>query len=104
MRDRDRVLRWFAGVLPREFKERVFEPALADLQLDEAAGTRRRWARTRLALECARIGLPHYLWRRSRPTRAAVALGVAAIVVALVAARLRYGEQWKAESPQARRP
>ena len=102
--DRDRVLRWFARVLPREFRERVFEPALADLQLGEAAGTRRPWARTMLALECLRIGLPQYLWRRSRPTRTAVALGVAAIVVTLVAVQRRYVAQWKAESPQARRP
>jgi hypothetical protein len=104
MHDGDRALRWFARALPREFRDRVFEPALADLRLDEAGGERRRWARVTLALECMRLGLPQYLWRRRRPTRAAIALGVGAIVVTLVAVRLRYAAQWKAESLQAPRP
>lgn len=100
-------LRWLARVLPREFRERVFEPALADLRLDEATHGRRDWARVTLVLECLRIGLPQYLWRRRRPTRAALLLGATAVVVAVAAMRARYGARtarWRAESLPTQRP
>ena len=98
MPDRVRSLRWLARLLPREVRERVFEPALADLRLDESAAGRRRWARLMLGLECLRIGLPQHLWRRRRPTRAALVLGATAIVVALAVSRLHYAARWRAES------
>jgi hypothetical protein len=90
----ERSLRLFAHLLPRGFRERVFEPALADIRLNEADGTRRRWARAVLVVECLRLGIPQHLWRRGRPTRAAVALGVAAIIVLVVAVRRRYAGNW----------
>jgi len=102
MPDRDRALRWLSRVLPREFRERVFEPALADLRLDEAESRAGRWARLALAAECLRVGLPQYFWRRRRPTRITLALGLAAIVVAFAVARLRYAasraDAWQSES------
>jgi hypothetical protein len=103
MPERDGSLRLIARMLPREFRERVFEPALADLHLDEAGLVARRWARVLLALECLRIGLPQHFWRRHRPTRAAVILVATAFVVAVAAARLRYAASWRAESGQAPR-
>jgi len=99
-----RQLRWLAAVLPREFRERVLEPALADLLLSELTSGRRRFARLTLIAECLRIGLPQHLWHHRRPTRAALVLGAAAIVVAVAAARLRYAERWRAESAQPRTP
>jgi hypothetical protein len=97
MRTDDRVLRRFAHVLPREFRERVFEPALADIRLDEL--TRRRpFARLILAAECLRLGLPQYVWARRRPTKLGITLAVAIAVAMLVGARLRYAAQWKDEA------
>jgi len=73
-----RRLRLVARVLPGEVRERVFEPALADLLLDHAergAGQAQSSRRLTLAglvlvLEAFRIGLPAYLWRAGSPTRA----------------------------------
>jgi hypothetical protein len=91
-------------LLPREFRERVFEPALADLLLDEETTRRGRWPRLLLVAECARIGLPQHLWRRRRPTRLGLALGLIALVVALGVSRRRYAARWEAESQQVRAP
>jgi len=98
MRRADRALALFARALPLEFRERVFEPALADIRLSDADGTSRRWARTVLVIECLRLGVPRYLWRRGRPTRAAFALVAVVLLVVLAAARLRYAAQWKEEA------
>jgi len=99
MRSADRVLAWFARALPREFRERVFEPALADIRLGDADGTSRRWARAALVVECLRLGMPRHLWRRGRPTRTAFAVVVVALLVVLAAARRNYAAQWKDEMP-----
>jgi hypothetical protein len=102
MRTDDRVLRRFAHVLPREFRERVFEPALADIRLDEL--TRRRpFARLILAAECLRLGLPQYVWARRRPTKLGITLAIAATVAVgvIVGVRLRYAAQWKTEATRA---
>jgi hypothetical protein len=79
-----------AHVLPREFRERVFEPACTDLMLEHHASgyTNASAIRAQLviALECLRIGLPQFLWHHGRPTRAArygLALAVALILVAM---------------------
>jgi len=103
MRDsNDRLLRMAARLLPREFRERVFEPALADVQLDEVTA-RRPFARIVLAAECIRLGIPRHFWRKRRPTRAAVALLVMVALGALVQARLRYAGDWKANAARERR-
>jgi hypothetical protein len=92
----DATLRTIARLLPPEFRQRVFEPALADLILDErvALGARpRRWARLLLGLECLRLGWPLFVWRRHQPTRLAIAIVVAVTLVALATQRARYGER-----------
>jgi hypothetical protein len=98
MRSGDRVIALFARALPREFRERVFEPALADIRLGDADGSSRRWARAVLVLECVRLGLPRHLWTRGRPTRAAFALVALLLLVVLAAERLRYAARWKEEA------
>ena len=78
MADSDRVLRMMSRLLPRELRERVFEPALADLLASEAGASRTpRWrlARLVLVLECFRLSIPQLLWRRRRPTLVARRLG-----------------------------
>jgi hypothetical protein len=97
----DRTLRWLSRLLPREFRERVFEAALSDLHLDEAEHGSRRLARLILAIECLRIGLPQHLWRRRRPTRFAMAMGVAALVVVFVFVRW-HAMAWPESGRQAR--
>jgi len=93
----DRLLRRFARVLPREFRERVFEPALADLRIGESAAPNNGFARVLLLLECLRIGLPQHVWRRGRPTRLGLTLACALLVVSYVAVRLHYAAEWRAE-------
>ena len=77
----------FARFLPREFRERVFEPAWADVLLDEQRpGAHRRGAvlsRFVLVLECLRLGLPQLVWHRGRLTRLARGAAVAVVVVAV---------------------
>lgn len=96
-----RFLRAFARILPREFRERVFEPAWADILLDEqeagvgrggggGSGTLR--VRLLLVLECLRLGLSQLLWYRGRPTRLARrgAAALAVIVAILLLMRVGY--------------
>jgi hypothetical protein len=99
----DRALRRLSRFLPSEFRERVFEPALSDLHLEEAEQGSRRSARVILAIECLRIGLPQHLWRRRRATRFGVAVGVATIVVALVLVRL-HATAWPPEPARRATP
>ena len=81
-------------VLPREFRERVFEPACTDLILEHHSDgyTNARALRAQLviALECLRIGLPQFLWHHGRPTRAARLGFVAVAVVAFLVMRIMY--------------
>jgi hypothetical protein len=89
------MLRAFARILPREFRERVFEPALADFLLDEARGNR-GWAPRLLGLvafvgECSRLGIPQIVWREGRPTRFGTSLVAAVLVAALLIQRINYG-------------
>jgi hypothetical protein len=91
------MLKVLIRLLPKEFRERVLEPALADLRLDEHASPHTRgWhliARGMLMIECVRLGVPQLVWRRGRPTR----LGVIAVLVialaSLAAQRIRYAER-----------
>lgn len=79
------LLRLVARCLPREFRERVFEPAIGDYRLELAS--RRPGASRRLAgelwfvAECLRIGVPQFVWMRGRPTRAGRIAALAVIVV-----------------------
>jgi hypothetical protein len=104
MADRpDRILRLVARVLPREFRERVVEPALADLRI---AGTgAQNCLGTALFLgECLRIGLPQHFWRRGRPTRFGVTVVCALVLIVFVTMRLRYAPAWRAEATRAATP
>ena len=88
----DTLLRAFARLLPRDFRDRVFEPALADMRLD----TRRRtpWEDRRVRLlflfECLRLGVAQHVWHRGRPTRFGAALLVTLFVSALLVQRINY--------------
>jgi hypothetical protein len=90
----DWVLHSFARLLPKEFRERVFEPAWADIRLEErqaAAPRRTMWgARLVLVAECMRLAVPQLVWRRGRPTRLAAAMFVLIAVVSLLVLRRNY--------------
>jgi hypothetical protein len=91
---RETALRVVAHLLPTEFRERVFEPALVDLQLDEqepSRGSRRALARAMFAAECLRVGVPQFFWYRRRPTRLTLGLVGAIVVAMIIVQRLRYG-------------
>lgn len=94
MAPKDAVLWTFARLLPADFRERVFEPALSDVWLDEAesdAGpTARLAARLVIIAECFRLGIPQLVWRRGRPTRLGGALLAAVLVLALLVQRHNY--------------
>ena len=89
----------FALLLPRRVRERVFEPAYADLLLDdqEARRTsrpktaRRLGAGAVLVLESLRLGLPSYFWQDGRITRfgrSAIVLLVSSMIVVFLLATL----------------
>ena len=94
MRRSETLLGVFARVLPREFRERVFEPAVADLLLAEhaqAPGNPARWcARAGLVGACLSVGLPRLIWSRGRPTRFACVVLLATAVTALAIQRAHY--------------
>lgn len=92
----DVALQLVTRLLPREFRRRVFEPAFADLRIEEQRAGRSRSpaaARLWLALDCFRLGLPLFVWQRRRPTRLGLAIVLAVTIVALAAQRARYGER-----------
>jgi hypothetical protein len=78
-------------LLPRDFRERVFEPALADLRIEEAELSRRRWlARVVLCAECVRLMLPSLVWQRRRLTKVGAAMLVGLLIAIIVLQRLSY--------------
>jgi hypothetical protein len=87
------LIRGLARLLPREFRERVFDPALADLRVDAIGRTHREQASSRLrfAFECVRLGARQHVWHRGRPTRLGNAIFLALLVSALVVQRISYG-------------
>jgi hypothetical protein len=92
----DTTFRVVARLLPREFRERVFEPALVDLQLEEtdpARGSSRALARVVLVAECLRLGVPQYFWCRRRPTRLTMGLVAVFVAAMIVVQRLDYGRR-----------
>jgi len=95
--DSEALLGCFARLLPRELRERVFEPALADLHFDERSHRRGRWRRvaSRLILvaECVRLVASRLVWRRRRPTRLSLAFLLALALVALAIQRAQYANQ-----------
>lgn len=93
----DRLLHLVARALPREFRERVFDPALADLHLAEGRAPRRGFSRLLLMAECLRIGLPQHVWLRGRPTRFGLTLVCALVAITLLVARLHYAAEWRAQ-------
>jgi hypothetical protein len=93
----DALLRGLSRVLPPEFRDRVFEPALADLQLEERFSRVSQWARWAaraiLVAESMRLGIPQLAWRRGRLTRLAAAVLVVLGVTALAIQRTGYAER-----------
>lgn len=80
--------RAFARILPKEFRERVFEPAWGDILLEEhhAGGSLKAFrARCVLFLECLRLGIPQLVWQQGRPTHLARrGIAAAAVIVGLM--------------------
>ena len=81
----------FSKVLPAEFRERVFEPAFADLVVAESdiqgktQGPLLRLAnRVLFTVNCLRLGVPQIFWYRERPTRVAGRVAATLVVVVLV--------------------
>jgi hypothetical protein len=90
-----------ARLLPDVFRERVFDPAFADLIVEEAGqgGTTPRFMprygqRILFILNCLRLGVPQLFWYRGRPTRltgrVAAAFVVVFLVVVFIATRVSY--------------
>ena len=90
----DLLVRAVARLLPAEFRERVLEPAMQDvrrLEAERATTTSRKWlARAAIAVECLRLGVPQFIWRRRRLTKLGVALVATMLVVVVVLQGLRY--------------
>jgi hypothetical protein len=93
MATEEKILRALARLLPRDFRERVFEPALADLRRDSLRRTpwRQRCAQLLFAVECLRLGAARHVWHRGRFTRLGTAVLAILLVSALVIQRLNYG-------------
>jgi hypothetical protein len=73
----DTLLRRLARFLPSNFREQVFEPALNDIEFDEASSLR--------------ISAPQFIWRNGRPTKLGSTLLTAAALIALLIQRINYG-------------
>jgi hypothetical protein len=94
MVDSHSLLRAFGRLLPRQFRDRVFEPALADLELELRLSTTPRWKKS-LAVailigESLRIGVPYFVWQRGRPTRFGAALLASILIATLLVQRISY--------------
>ncbi len=96
----------FVRVLPREFRERVVEPAYNDLLVEELAVSRNGknetapypiWSRVGFVLSCFRVGLPRFFWHAGRPTvlmsLIALTMLVAGLLVFVVGPMVVYGPQ-----------
>ena len=94
MAPRNLILRALPRLLPQEFRERVLEPALADVEHEERSSRvrrSRRWlALTILIAECLRLGVPQFVWRRGRPTRLGLSVLAVILLLILLIQRSRY--------------
>lgn len=92
---------YIARILPRHIRERVFEPAFADLLLDddesELPANRRQLVRFSativLVAESFRLALPAYFWYRGRVTRLGRTVAVlllSSTVIVVLLTRLPY--------------
>lgn len=78
----DTMLLWLGRILPREFVDRVAEPALSDeLHHWSASGRVPLLGRTRFLCSCFLVGAPQLLWARRRPTGVALFLAGSALAV-----------------------
>ena len=79
------MLLWLGRILPREFVDRVAEPALTDeVQHWSARGGMPMLGRTRFLCSCLFVGAPQLFWAHRRPT--AVTLFLAGSAMALLIA------------------
>lgn len=91
------VLEGFARLLPRAFREQVFEPALADLVLTHRAEQARRpgaFAQLALIASCLWVLLVQIAWRQitpRRPVRLARTVVLAVLLAWYVILRTHYG-------------
>lgn len=91
------VLEGFARLLPRTFRERVFDPALADLVLTHRAEQARRpGALAQLALVacCTWVLVSQIAWRQitpRRPVRLVRTVALAVLLASYLIFRTRYG-------------
>ena len=88
MRDASGVQAWlrFGRFLPRQIRERVYEPACRDAYIEaagEGRGESRPWTLIGMALDSLRVGFPFLFIHRRRLTRMG-RLTLAAVFVVLV--------------------
>lgn len=78
----DTMLLWLGRILPREFVDRVAEPALSDeVHHWSANGRVPLLGRARFLCSCLLVGAPQWFWARRRPTRVTLFLAGSALAV-----------------------
>ncbi len=76
------MLLWLGRILPREFVDRVAEPALSDeLHHWSASGRVPLLGRTRFLCSCLLVGAPQLFWAHRRPTGVTLFLAGSALAV-----------------------
>ena len=76
------MLLWLGRILPREFVDRVAEPALTDeVHHWSARGHVPLLGRTRFLCSCLLVGAPHLFWAHRRPTSVTLFLAGSAMAV-----------------------
>ena len=78
------MLMWLGRILPREFVDRVAEPALTDeVQHWSARGHVPMLGRTRFLWSCLLVGAPQLFWAHRRPTGVTLFLAGSAMAVVI---------------------
>ncbi len=78
----DTMLVWLGRILPREFVDRVAEPALSDeVHHWSASGRVPLLGRARFLCSCLLVGAPQLFWVRRRPTGVALFLAGSALAL-----------------------
>jgi hypothetical protein len=76
------MLLWLGWILPREFVDRVAEPALSDEARHwSAKGRVPLLGRTRFLCSCLLVGAPQLFWAHRRPTGVTLFLAGSAMAV-----------------------